>query len=321
VEIPARSEEKDREEIRRICERIPGLPPYEAALAYRDAVRLEIPLVRERVPEGKPRQRYDIYAATYQRKGHRGKFTDHNFAQKLIPTLELVRSSDVNSVLDAACGLGFESLLVALQGKCVTANDCCAPMVETLAVRRDFYREILGDGIRMDLCLSNIMRGDPDLGRYDMVYVQEAISHIHPAEDFIRLAAERYLNPEGRLVICDSNHWNPVTRARVSRWLWRTGKTLKHYVVELTDPKTGEKFPMAEERLFSPVKVRGMMRDAGLEMERTVMNCFVLPWMVSRTGEGLGVFVDRALARVPGFRLMGGFYTVIGGKAPPSGRG
>jgi 2-polyprenyl-3-methyl-5-hydroxy-6-metoxy-1,4-benzoquinol methylase len=315
VDIPARSEEKDREEIRRICRRIPDLPPYKAALAYRDAVRLEIPFVRERVPEGKPRQRYDIYATTYQREERRGKFTDHNFAQKLIPTLELVRSPKVESVLDAACGLGFESLLIALQGKSVTANDCCDPMVETLTVRRDFYREILGDGIKMELCLSNIMRGDPELGQYDMVYVQEAISHIHPAEDFVRLAAERYLNPDGRLVVCDSNHWNPVTRARVSRWLWRTGKTLKHYVVELTDPKTGEKFPMAEERLFSPVKMKGMMRDAGLEVERTVMNCFVLPWMISNKGGGIGVGLDRILARIPGLRLVGGFYTVIGRKA------
>jgi 2-polyprenyl-3-methyl-5-hydroxy-6-metoxy-1,4-benzoquinol methylase len=311
------------EEIRRLCESIPDLPPYEAALAYRDAVRLEIPFIRERVPEGKPRNRYEIYAATYHREGRRGKFTDHNFAQKLIPTLELVRSSDVESVLDAACGLGFESLLLALQGKRVTANDCCEPMVETLAARRDFYREILGDGIRMDLCLSNIMRGDPELGRYDIVYVQEAISHIHPAEEFTKLAAERYLNPGGRLVVCDSNHWNPVTRARVSRWLWRSKKTLKHYVVELTDPKTGQKFPMAEERLFSPVKVKGMMRDAGLEVERTVTNCFVLPWMVSETSKGPGVALDRALARVPGLRLVGGFYTVIGRKSltPGTGKG
>jgi len=262
-----------------------------------------------------------VYAATYFRGGRRGRFTDHNFAQKLVPTLELVRSESVGNVLDAACGLGFESLLLALHGKPVTANDCCEPMIETLRIRRDFYRDILGDAFRMDLSLSNIMRPSPELGRYDMVYVQEAISHIHPAEDFVRLAAERYLNPDGRFVICDSNHWNPVTRLRVSRWLWRSRKTLKHYVIELPDPKTGEKFAMAEERLFSPVKVKGMMRDAGLEVERTVMNCLVLPWMMSRTGGGPGVFLDRALTQVPGFRLMGGFYTVIGRKSQPTGNG
>lgn len=302
------------EEIRRLCREIPALLPYEGALLYRDVVRLEIPILREQIQDPNVARKYDIYASTYTRPQPRQAFTDHNFAQKLIPALELVRSGEVKTILDGACGLGFETVLFALHGKSIHANDCVEGMVDGLRLRAAFYRELLGNGFDLTVHRSNIMKGDPALDRYDMMYIQEAISHIHPAEDFIVLARERYLNPGGRLVVCDSNHWNPVTRIRVSRNQWRQYRTLRHCIVELTDPLTGEKFPMAEERLFSPHRVKGFMDGSGLRVERVEMSCFLFPWMFARSVKDFGVFMDRLLGRTPGFRAIGGFYTVVGQK-------
>src|SRR5204862_6084143 len=100
------------------------LPPYERALAYRDAVSLEASEIPPARIDPIVRKKYNNFLATYERPIPARHFTDHNYAQKLVPVLELVRSDKVETILDAACGNGFEAVLFALHGKTVQANDC-----------------------------------------------------------------------------------------------------------------------------------------------------------------------------------------------------
>lgn len=301
-----------RVEIVRRCREIPRLPPYEAALSYREVVRLEGPHVAAAIEDPAARGKYLTYLKTFTRVPPQQYFTDHNYAQKLQPAIELVRSPSVSVVLDAACGNGFEAVLFALHGKRVYANDVSSARVAVASVRTALYRELLGAEFQMQVMCGNAIELAAELPSFDMIYVQEAISHIHPAETFLREAAQRLLGKDGKLVVCDGNSWNPVTSVRLSLHLWSQRRTLRHYVVEEVEPATGRKYVMAMERTFSAWGIRRLFRQAGLDVERVVMSGFVFPFWVRTPAAPVARAIDRWAAKVPVASAFGGFYTAIG---------
>jgi len=299
------------DDIVKLARAIPGLPSYRAALACRDLVRLEAPYVVARIGSEDAKRKYEQYLKTYRRPEPRQRFTDHNYARRIEAVLDIVREPRTQSILDAACGNGFEAVLFALHGKTVRANDCAPERIEVAKARVEFYRELLG-GLSVEVSLTNIMSASAALDQYDFVYVQEAISHIHPAERFLQLCATRFLNPGGRLAVNDSNHWNPVTRVRISRHLWATHKTLRYYTVEMVDPETGQTFEMAEERLFSPLGMAAMMRKAGLTVEAVHTAGFLPQSLVHKRGASVHRTIDSAISHTPLVRWLGGFYIAVG---------
>lgn len=301
---------RDEEEIARLCRAIPDMPPFEALITYRDAVRLEAPHVLAMLSDPAVREKYSTYVERFTQAPPRRYFTDHNYALKLVPTTNILRRGDTATVLDAACGNGFEALFFALHGKRVYANDVSSARSAIAGARRDFYRTVLGERLDLTVTCGNAI----DLGKtvppMDVVYVQEAISHIHPAELFVRQVSECLLKPAGRFIVCDSNGWNPLTRARITAHLWRQRRTLRHYVEEHVDPETKLKYLIAEERLFSPSGISRVLTRAGLSIERLEMSGFVLPPMV-RTPATRPRKLDRVLGAIPLVRQFGGFYTVV----------
>jgi len=299
------------ERIRQILRTLDTLAPYEAALAYREVVRLEQPYVSALIDDPFARGKYATYLKRFAQAPPRRYFSDHSYARKLVPALTLARSTRVQSVLDAACGNGFEAVLFALCGKSVVANDISSARVTVTEARRRFYSELLGPAFRLTVTCGSaldVKQQQP----FDMVYVQEAISHIHPAEAFLEGVARRLLARDGRLVICDSNSWNPVTRTRVVRHLWQQRRTLRYFVEEQHELETGRRYLMAEERLFNPSSIAGAMRAAGLEVEAVTMSGFVPPPLIRMPRSPWPERLDRMLSHVPLLRLFGGFYTAVG---------
>jgi SAM-dependent methyltransferase len=297
-------------ELARICAEIPRLAPFDALLKYREAVRLEGSHVEPMLTDSVARRKYKTYLGRFTLKPPRRYFTDHNYAQKLVPAIELLRRTPSMRVLDAACGNGFEALLFALHGNPVHANDVSSARSAIARARRDFYARVVGTPIDLTVTCGDAIELRDRLPAMDVVFVQEAISHIHPAETFVREVARGLLAPGGRFIVCDSNGWNPVTRVRISRHLWRERRTLRHYVEEQTDPETGRTYMMAEERLFSPIGITRVLEQSGLKVERVAMSGFVLPSMVKSPPRG-PLMWERLSAAIPVIRQFGGFYTVI----------
>lgn len=206
----------------------------------------------------------------------------------------------MEAVLDAACGNGFEAILFALHGTHVYANDISSARVAVTQARTRFYRSLLDDRFRVTVTSGNAIELAGSLPRFDVIYVQEAISHIHPAETFLREVATRLLTPSGRLIVSDSNSWNPVIRARISRQLWVERRTLRHFVEEQVDPETGRRYVMAEERLFSPPGISRAFHQAGLEVKQLSINGFAPPLLLRRPRSPFAMFVDDFAARIPG---------------------
>jgi SAM-dependent methyltransferase len=295
------------------------MPVYSVAATLRGGDCLS----RRRPARGRARRRTDYRSeaygkyATYLKRfmlaPPRRYFTDHNYAQKLVPTLELIRSGTVERILNAACGNGFEAVLFALHEKPVSANDISAARTTVAQARALFYRELLGESFRLSVSCGNAIEMADRLSRFDLVYVQEAISHIHPAEAFLRQVAEQMLTSHGRLVICDSNGWNPVTRMRISRHLWAERGTLRHYVEEQLEPETGRKYLMAEERLFSSTRIHRALRRAGRPRARAAHHeriCGAAAGPPARIPAGSPN--RRGVRECSSHPSAGGFYTAIG---------
>jgi SAM-dependent methyltransferase len=297
-------------ELASICAEIPRLAPFDALVKYREAVRLEGPHVERMLPDAVARGKYRTYLGRFTLKPPRRYFTDHNYAQKLVPAIELLRRASSMRVLDAACGNGFEAILFALHGNPVHANDVSSARTAVASARCEFYARVVGAPLDVTVTCGNAIELRDKIPAMDVVFVQEAISHIHPAETFVREVARGLLADAGRFVVCDSNGWNPVTRVRISRHLWHERRTLRHYVEEQTDPETGRTYLMAEERLFSPMGITRVLEQSGLEVERLAMSGFVLPPMVKSPPKA-PLLWERLSAAIPVVRQFGGFYTVI----------
>jgi SAM-dependent methyltransferase len=299
-----------KDEFARLCREIPRLPPFQALIAYRDAVRLEGPYVLGMLSDPVARRKYSTYLKRFTQAPPRRYFTDHNYAQKLVPATNIIRRHDTMTVLDAACGNGFEALFFALHGKRVYANDVSSVRTAIATARRDLYAGFAGTPLDLTVTCGNAIDLRGAVPRMDVVYVQEAISHIHPAEAFVQEVAAGLLTADGRFIVCDSNGWNPLTRARISAHLWRERRTLRHYVEEQVDPETGRKYLMAEERLFSPMGISRVLKQAGLAIERVEMSGFVLRPMITSPPTRV-LALDRVFATIPIVRQFGGFYTVV----------
>jgi SAM-dependent methyltransferase len=165
------SDQQRRDDIARLCRAVPTLPPYDAIMAYREAVRLEGSFIAPSLPD-LVRGKYLTYLKRWTLRPPARYFTDHNYAQKLVPTVDLIRRNSTSTVLDAACGNGFEAVLFALHGRRVHANDVSSARATVANARGQFYRGLLGDPFDLRVTCGNAI--DLRDVTADVVFVQEA---------------------------------------------------------------------------------------------------------------------------------------------------
>jgi 2-polyprenyl-6-hydroxyphenyl methylase/3-demethylubiquinone-9 3-methyltransferase len=103
--------------------------------------------------------------------------------------LEMRRQGRVPRVLDAGCGLGTECILFALAGASVTGIDLRPERLRLAPKRARFYEQELGVKLDVRFLLSNIF-DLPERNHYDLIWVHNAISHIHPVDTFLRFCRE-----------------------------------------------------------------------------------------------------------------------------------
>lgn len=224
-------------------------------------------------------------------------------------------------VLDAGCGHGSESLLLALAGARVVGVDLVPERMGLARERARWWSERLGRALDIEFLHADIFRA---LGerRFDAVWMQEAIQHIHPAEKFLEVA-RKSLRPGGIIIISDSNKWNPVIIAEMLPFYWRNSGKLSWFIhTRYKDPETGQAVEMAAERLFSRGGMKRMLEGAGFEVLRAEVNGQLPLRKFALAAERLAgsragavmrpcVALDRVCKHVPGLRLLGGTLTAV----------
>jgi len=147
--------------------------------------------------------------------------------------------------------------------------------LETARHRKSFFEHELGRPLALEFINADIFKVLDDI-TFDAVWIREAISHIHPLEDFLRHLYER-LPAGGQVVVSDCNYLNPIVFKGVTAGFWKEKHRLTYYVHgDYKDPQTGESVLMAEERVFTPFRVGRVFEDAGFKIQKNVRRGFLV---------------------------------------------
>jgi 2-polyprenyl-3-methyl-5-hydroxy-6-metoxy-1,4-benzoquinol methylase len=251
------------------------------------------------------------------RYADRTAYYRHNWVRRVTPVAqEILRRDGELDILDAGCGRGTESLFFASLGAgvAVTGTDCHWPSLRTARERHAYYERVLGRPLRVSFHNEDVFALPHDRG-FDVVWLMESISHIHPAEEFAR-RLPALLRPGGLVAISDSNRLNPVVLSVMLRLRCRgirTSTTVLH--------GTGRSVEMAEERVLTPRFIERRLASLGLRVTRRVLGGFMPPQagayasLITRAER-----LEDLCARTPGLAQLCGIYTVLAEKPSGSSR-
>ncbi len=209
-------------------------------------------------------------------------------------------------VLDAGCGFGSECLLFALSGAQVVGIDL-RPERHAVAVKRvPFWAKETGVDLKVDIRLANVF-DLPERNHYDLIWVHNAISHIHPVDRFLEFSRE-ILAPGGEIVIIDVN--KASVRKRFMHKDEHEGEAGLYKTVK--DPNTGADVVYAVERDLTLTEQCDLLRQSGLPVASA--ECFV--GFHGRVPEFVYRMFLRPLNRTVGLSsVLGNRYVVVGRKA------
>ena len=175
------------------------------------------------------------------------KYSRHRYADTIQVLIHNIKKD--YKVLDAGCGVGSESILCSLLGGSVIGIDI-SNRLDVAKKRISYYEDRFNATLNIDFLQKSVFNHS---GKYDLIWVNEAISHIHPAERFFQIAYKN-LRKNGILLISDGNNLNPkiFINAKMSQ------KRRGGMVYTKKDLNTGKLIPYAHERKFSVFEIRNI---------------------------------------------------------------
>lgn len=219
-------------------------------------------------------------------------------------------------ILDAGCGYGTESLLFSILGCEVTGIDLVPERIDIARRRVKFYQERFDFPLPVRFIPSNIFRFLDKSDTFDIIWVMQAISHIYPAQRFLR-AAHRRLKDGGKLIITDPNLLNPISLLRAIR-IRGSFRHVTHS--RFRDPDSGRPVEYGQEKIFSVLHMKKIMTRTGFRVEKIDMLGFMgstfLPGpLLEKEGVSRALFKFQAvLRRAPLIRLFGSIYVIVASK-------
>lgn len=243
------------------------------------------------------------YYSNYNLKN--ANYYGHYYAQRVRDAVNFVLNSLSPSVLDAGCGVGSESLLFSLLGANVIGVDLNKERLMVAKARIKYYEDKFGRDLPVKFILKNILKfHKPE--RFDLIWVLESISHIHPIEGFLKIVREN-LKPEGIIIISDTNKFNPYARFKA----WKVHRKEGLYT-SVKDPESLELVPYAQERIFTILGIKGFLEKNGFKVFLPRCSGYIpqLPLFPSNFMKPL----DDIVTRIPMMKSLGVIYVVIGRK-------
>lgn len=199
----------------------------------------------------------------------------------------------------------------------MTGVEVVSERTELARSRLGFYQKQVSTPLSIQFTNADIMRYIERAEPFDIIWIMEAISHIHPLESFLPLAYER-LSPGGLLITSDPNALNPIVLYRAFRIRGAPRYTLR---IKARDPDFGTPVYEAVERIFTVAGYTRMLSQAGFEVRQVNMSGFLLSSFVPRSLHtskpilGLLTSLQNVLQTLPLLRQMGTIYTVVAQKA------
>jgi len=248
---------------------------------------------------------YKIFETYYSGLNLNVKHIAHSEARLLVHIIKCVMSCPEHPrILDAGCGLGSHAIFFSLLGADVVGVDLSKERLRVANKRIEYYQQKYNTPLRVKFYLKNVLRSC-ELGKFDIVWSNQSISHIHPVQDFLH-AAWRNLKNGGYLIICDSNGINPYIIFKA--WLIHRERGLYKLV---KDPYTHELITYAQERMLNPLSLKTLLSKSNYNTQLIEYHGFVPPKFNTKR---LFNFIDKVLTSMPIVRLIGGSYIIVGRK-------
>lgn len=257
------------------------------------------------------------YSNLLDKTGHVLPLAVFAYVQRVWPVIaELTSTSRSQRVVDAGCGYGTEAYLMALAGADVTAVDLVPDRIALAAGRRSSFSSKSERPLQIQFRAANVLSYLAETKGLDIIWTMEAISHIHPPDQFLRFALGS-LRIGGKVIVSDPNRANPLAflRSVLIRGSFRH-KTHQRF----KDPESGAPVPYGQEHISSSFRMAATLRDVGFVVEGVVMSGFMgttvfpgwalQPPLCSTAIAKLGL----ALARIPLVKQFGTIYTIVARK-------
>ena len=175
-----------------------------------------------------------------------------------------------------------------------------------------YYEELYNKKIEVEFIAGNIVdllsQGDE---LFHLIYIKEAISHIHPARVFLSQASKN-LKRGGYLLITDTNKLNPVARFLAMKSRMKYSRRS-----EVVDPQTGRPVEVAHEELFSPKALKEILAQLGMKLISISYCGFIPPYIFRFNSDAyynLSIRTEKLLSALP-LKLLGMVYTIVARKA------
>lgn len=208
-------------------------------------------------------------------------------------------------ILDAGCGLGSQAIFFGILGADVTGVDLNRERLDIANKRVKYYQEKYGEPLHVKFHLKNILNFR-EYNKFDVVWSNQSVSHIHPVQDFLKVAWKNLENG-GYLIICDSNGINP----HVAFHAWLVHRNGGVYT-QVNDPHTCQPIPYARERMLNPPLLNKLLRKIGYSIELVEYHGFVPPNLILKK---LFRSINEVLTNIPLIRMIGGTYIIVCKKA------
>lgn len=158
-------------------------------------------------------------------------------------------------VLEIGCGLGTESMWLALRGAHVVAIDVREDRLSAARERAVVLQRELGRDLFCHFAARSVLEL-PEHATFDLIWMEQTFHHLEPRVDVVRKLAS-LLAPGGRVVISEANAWNLPLQAQL---LLRRGLPR----VTLLTREDGTKVPYGLERITTATAIREAFASHGV---------------------------------------------------------
>lgn len=177
------------------------------------------------------------------------------YADQIREAEAIVRTRPGLRVLEVGCGMGTESLWLAMVGAKVTAVDVRPERLAVAEERRCILERLLGRELDCRFRLNSLLE-IPDLPTFDLIWMEQTFHHLEPRTRMVAKAA-KLLRPGGSIVISEANAWNLLVQVQL---LLRRGLPK----VRMMRGPDGQAFEYGDERITTAGALRQAFARCGV---------------------------------------------------------
>ncbi len=240
------------------------------------------------------------------------------------PVRFLLDQAEPGLIIDAGCGFGSESFLLASFGARVLGVDLSADQIEVARKRKSFFEKAFGRELEVTFEAADLDTWRPEVSGVTLTWMASVLAALKDQDGFMAriYAATR---PGGEIMVTDMNLSNPLFRGmeRLRRHRARTASAAFDAAADFAAMtarrgRTGARYYPLDDRegvfddvqFFSAATLDALMLRAGFEPSLNAWQGYVPPLIWSCLPNAS----EHWLSAVPALRRIGYFYVVSGRK-------